>query len=62
MEKDIKIRTWVDEQGIIRCVSAKGKLTISEMGSLILEIERTLNKFKEEYFSFGVSGEVKNEK
>ena len=53
--KDIKIRAWIDPNGIVRSINSRQNITAQELGLLILEIERSLNQFKTEYFSKVIS-------
>ncbi len=57
MEKDIKLRVWIDEKGVQSLLDIKnleGVLTVTELGLLVLEIERNLKKLKVEYFAYAV--------
>ena len=57
MKKFIQIMVAMDNNGEIKSVANKKNLTVAELGLFTLEIERILNKFKEEYFSHGVTAQ-----
>lgn len=51
MEKRINVTAFIDKDGMVRSANQQGDLNLPELGLLILEIERSLNQLKSEYFS-----------
>lgn len=55
MDKQILVRAWIDDAGMVRSANKIEELSNTDFGLLILEIERSLNQFKNQYFSQGVA-------